>query len=280
MNYNIYIITCDKSNDVLKVTIPLLDKYWNIPKSVKILGFSTPDIKIPDDYEFISMRPKQLSIDDWSKDIYSIIKNDPNEYIIFMLDDFLPIDYVNTDMLKYYFNQLENDASVVRCALGIDITFLPYDIIENFGTQSILELKQTSQYRITTQPSIWRKDYLLKYLEISTNPWNFETQNNPQDGNRIIGSVGRHAFRYIEESALSGRHPNNFNILGLRPADVKWLLELELLDKDKLQFGQYIGHVPKFSEYGYDFKLENLKNYVSKTSYDQIITKYDKFYKT
>lgn len=279
MEYNIYIITCDKSKDVLKVTIPLLNKYWNISKSVKILGFTTPDMNLPNDYEFISMRPKQLSIDDWSRDIYSIIQNDPGEYVIFMLDDFLPIDYVNSDILDYYLNQMETDKSIVRCALGIDITFLPYDIINNFGTHSVMELKQSSPYRITTQPSIWRKDYLLKFLEKSTNPWNFETENNPQDGNKVMGTVGRYAFRYVEETALSGRHPNNFNILGMRLTDVKWLLDLGVLDENKLQFGQYVGHIPKFSEHGYEFKLEFLKNYITEKQYDEYVIKYDNFYK-
>jgi len=277
-NINHYIITCDKTNHVLNVTIPLLDKYWNISKSVKIVGFSKPDIELPNDYEFISMKPTQESIDDWCKDIYSVIQNDPNEFIIFMLDDFLPIDYVNTEILNYFYDELTNNSNLVRCGLGIDMSFLPYRIIETFDNYSVFELSQQSPYRITTQPSIWRKEYLLNFLSRSTNPWNFETQNNPMDDKRIISTVGNHTFRYVEESALSGRHPNKFNILGLRHDDIKWLLGKGLLDKNKLQYGQHVGNVPQFNEYGFDFRLDVLKNYVRDIKYQQYLTKYSKFY--
>jgi len=278
MDINIYMITCDKTNHVLNVTTPLLDKYWNIPKSVKILGFNKPDVELPSDYEFISMRPTQLSIDDWCKDIYQTIYDDPNEFIIFMLDDFLPIDYINTEILNYYFNKLENDESLVRCGLGIDISFLSNRIIENYENYSVIELSHLSPYRITTQPSIWRKNYLLNFLGRSTNPWNFETQNNPMDGKKIIQTINSHAFRYIEESALSGRHPNNFNILGLRPSDVKWLVNENLLDENILQYGQHIGRVPQFKDYGYDFKVEVLKSYVNELKYEQYLIRYKKYY--
>ena len=278
MKINIYIVTCDKTNYVLNVTIPLLNKYWNISKSVKILGFGIPDIELSDDYEFISMKPSQLSIDDWCKDIHSIISNEPNEFVIFMLDDFLPIDYVNIKILDYYYNQLINNNNLVRCGLGIDMFFLPHKIVENFDDYSVIELLQYSPYRITTQPSIWRKKYLLDFLNRSTNPWNFETQNNPMDGKRIISTINNYAFRYIEESALSGRHLNKFNVLGLRLSDVKWLINENLLNENKLQFGQHVGNVPQFKDYGFEFRLDVLKNYVSDIKYQQYLTKYEIYY--
>lgn len=279
MNCNIYLITCDKSKEILNVTIPLLEKYWNIEKSVKILGFGELDINLPINYEFISMKPKQLSIDDWCSDIHSIIKKDNNDYVIFMLDDFLPIDYVNIEILEYYYNSLTNDNRLVRCALGIDMSFLPHRIIEKYNQFSVIELAEHSQYRITTQCSIWRKDYLLYFLNKSTNPWNFETDNNPIDGKKIIGTVDNHCFRYIEESALSGRHSGMINVLGLRPNDVNWLIDLGLLDKDRLQYGQYVGNVPTYNALGLNFTLDKLKNYISESKYEEYLIKYGKYYK-
>jgi hypothetical protein len=280
MKANIYMITCDKTNHVLNVTIPLWNKYWNIPKSVKILGFNKPDVSLPAEYEFISMRPEQLSIDDWCKDIHSVISNDPNEFVIFTLDDFLPINYVNTEILDFYYNELENNPNLVRCALGIDLSFQPHKILRSYENFTTIEQSQTSPYRITTQPSIWRKDYLLHFLNKSTNPWNFETENNPIDGKIILGTIGENAFRYIEESALSGRHPNKINILGMRFDDVRWLLGNGLLDENKLQFGQYVGQVPQFKDYGFKFNLDVLKIYAGEAKYKHYLEKYRKFYES
>jgi len=274
--YNIYIITCDKSNHVLNVTIPLLEKYWNIPKSVKILGFGKPNTQLPDGYEFISMRPTQLSIDDWGIDIASIIERDNNELVMFMLDDFLPIDHVNPEILNVLYSKF-NDPNTFRCALGIDMHFWGYDIVDKVTDGHLIKMKPESSYRVTTQPSLWRRKSLIQFLRSTTNPWNFETKNNPSSGN-VYGTIGNYAFRWIEESALSGRHPNKFNILGMKPSDVKWLLDDKLIDENKLQYGQYIGTVPQFKDYGFNFKLNDLKPFIDDRRLNQYILKYSKFY--
>jgi len=276
-NINIYIITCDKTNWVLNVTIPLLNKYWNIKKSVKILGFSKPDIEFNDDYEFISMRPKQESIDDWSKDIYSVIKNDPNEFVIFMLDDFLPRGYLNEEIFNFLFDKIENDKSIMRCGLGIDLHYQLNKIIEQKDDYGVIELLENAEYKITTQPSIWRKDLLLYYLLKSTSPWNFEVNNRTLE-HRVIGTNGQYAFKWIEESALSGRHPDKFNILGLSREDIRWIIDNNLVTEDKLQYGQHIGKVPQFSQYGFDFKINILKNCVDNRKYVGYVEKYGKIY--
>lgn len=168
---------------------------------------------------------------------------------------------------------------LVRCGLGIDMSFLPHRIIETFNQFSVIELAEHSPYRITTQCSIWRKDYLLYFLNKSTNPWNFETNNNPIDGKKIISTINNYCFRYVDESALSGRHSGMINILGLRPNDVNWLIDLGLLDKNKLQYGQYVGNVPTYNMLVLDFGLDKLKNYVSELKYEEYSIKYGKYYK-
>ncbi len=279
-NINIYIITCDKSNHILKSTILLLDKYWTIPKTIKILGFNKLDIKLPTDYEFISMRSKQLSIDDWGKDIYNIIKNDPNDLVIFMLDDFLPTDYLNKDIYNNIIKKMISDDDIVRCTLGIDMfANCPYDIIEEYKDYDIILQKQDSPYRITTQTSLWKKNYLLYHLLNSTNPWNFETIHKANDGKKVIGTIRTYILRWIEESALSNRHPNKINILGMKFEDIKLLIDLGFFDVNKLQYGQHIGKVPQFNEYRYDFRIEVLKEYVDDFTYKLYELKYKDLYK-
>lgn len=280
-NINIYIITCDKTKHILNVTIPLMEKYWNVEKHVKILGFNGADINLPENYEFISMKPAQLTIDDWAKDIYSIIKNDSNEHLIFMLDDMPPLDYINETILNLLIEKCCEDKNIVRCALCVDLQFLPCFIVENSENYSIIEQNQNSEYRITTQPSIWKKDYLLAVLNKSTNPWQFETAHPSKDGKRIIGTRGKYACCCMGETMLSGRYPNKFNVLGLKLTDIKWLVDIGMLNESKLQFGQYLGTVPQFSTYGYNFKLEVLKNYQGnngQSPYEYYLAKYGQNY--
>jgi len=281
-NINTYIVTCDKTKHILKAAIPLMEKYWNVKKNIKILGFDSSGIELPEDYEFISMRPKQLTIDHWAKDIYSIIINDPNDHIIFMLDDMLALDYVNEGILNLLIQKCRVDENIVRCALCVDLQFLPCKIIENIDDYHIIEQNQNSQYRITTQPSIWRKDYLLSILSKSTNPWNFETAHMCNDNKKIIGTRGKYACMHMGETALSNRYPGKTNVLGLKIDDILWLVGMGAIIENTLQFGQYIGKVPEFSKYGYGFNLEVLKNYHGldgSSPYEYYLTKYGTNYR-
>lgn len=278
VKYNIYIITCDKSNWILNITLPLLDKYWNVSKNVKILGYKKPEIDLSYEHEFISMRPKQESIDDWCHDIYSIMKEDDNEYVILMLDDFLPVDLLNEDVLNLYFEKLAADNNIVRCALGSDMQFLPYTVIERGHEYDIIELQQLSPYRITTQPSIWRTEYLLQYLKISKSPWHFETAVSPADGKRMISTIRKYAYCCMCESAISGRYPGKFNVLGLKYEDLKIFVEQGLLNENDLQFGIHLGRVPQFNDYKYTFKLDVLKNYVDDKTFNEYYIRYNHIY--
>jgi hypothetical protein len=86
----------------------------------------------------------------------------------------------------------------------------------------------------------------------------------------------------LGETALSGRYPGKFNILGLKLSDVKWLVGMSAINESTLQFGQYLGNVPQFSNYGYEFKLEVLKNYKDNNGmspYEYYLAKYEQNYK-
>ena len=256
---DLYIVTCDKTSWILKATVPLLEKYWNIPKSVKVLGYTKPNIP----YEFISMGESQVHIDNWCRDIYSILKDQQSEYLILMLDDFFAIDYVQPDILQEYLSLMKRDRDIVRCGIGNDAIFWPYSIIKDKGGYKIIQ-KIGGPYHISTQTSLWRKDYLLSILKRSTSPWHFETGNKP-DGKKVISSLHRYAFRWVAESALSSRHPGTINILGMPFEDIKWLIDEKIFDPETLQYGhQATGTVPMFKEYGYDFNLSVMDEYTDK----------------
>lgn len=279
VKYSLYIITCDKTNWVLKLTIPLLEKYWNIEKSVKILGYNKPDVQLPIDYEFISMKKIQLSIDEWTEDIYNIMKNDPNEYVIFMLDDFLPVDYLNSEVLNYLFDEMEKDKNIVRAAIGSDMQFLKHKIVKEEEKFKLIELDSHSNYRVTTQPSIWRKNYLIEILKVPKTPWNFETTNNPRDNKRMIGTLGDYAYWVMCEGAISSRYLNKINVLGLKFEDVKYFIENGIFnDTSKLQYGMHFGFIPEFSRYGFDFNLELFKTNGDLKHYNEYKIRYNNIY--
>ena len=66
----------------------------------------------------------------------------------------------------------------------------------------------------------------------------------------------------------------------MRFDDVKWLVGEKILNEKTLQFGQHVGKVPQFEDYGYDFKMDVLRNYVNENKYRHYLMKYGAYYES
>ena len=72
---------------------------------------------------------------------------------------------------------------------------------------TLLKCTPTSNYRISTIPSIWSRKYFLKYLKNEMSPWEFEVDGSNQakgDEYRILGIKNTYAL----DSTLSVRRGN------------------------------------------------------------------------
>ena len=244
----IYISTCDKTKDVLKANFLLMEKYWPVKKNVTVLGYSGDNISLPDNYSFLSMFPSQNSIDSWAMDIYATLNQTTEEYLIFMLDDMLMIDYFDVDLFNVLLEKMKHDKSIVRVDLGMDLQRMPCKIIGQYSGALFVEKLHTANYWHTTQPSIWRTDYFLSILKKSTNPWNFETKHSVQKGIREIGTRNKYVAKSLIDTAISQNHPGKFNVLGLRCEDIDMLINEDAVELDDLQYGIRKGIVPKYNK--------------------------------
>lgn len=248
---NNYIVTCDKTAWILNTTIHLYNKYCDSMFDICtpiILGF-TERPKTLDNCIFMSIKDKQETIQTWTRDLYNVIKEDKNEFCIFSLDDYLPIDYFNKDIYEKVFKLMESNENIVRYEFSYGASQKKeIEIIENHDTFKIFKLAQTAPYRISCQISLWRTKHLLSYLNNDWTPWEFEIKGSKlayNDGKEVIGTLENHCMRYIEESALSNRHPGWINVLGLKHKDREELIKLGYIDENKIQYGMAKGDNPK-----------------------------------
>jgi len=105
---------------------------------------------------------------------------------------------------------------------------------------SLYEYGADSEYRISCMPSVWRKEYLLKYLDNDWTPWQFEVEGSKiakSDGYRVVATKGRYALK-CNHTVSSGRYPNLLNISELEPSVVTEMIENGLLNKNCLIYGE------------------------------------------
>lgn len=164
--------TSDKYLHLMPVFVYLFNKYWPGQKC-EVVGYTKPN-NLPDNFTFVSMGV-QGHVSQWSTDLRGYFKQQTDNFIWVMEDTFFKSE------VKPY--QLPDMTDVGRCDLTGDIQHREFNVRNN-GT---VEASATSRYRLSTQPSVWSREYLLTHLLPNMDPWTFETQDPKNDGWDIIG---------------------------------------------------------------------------------------------
>ena len=219
------ILTCDATKKIVGAQKHLFNKY-------------APN----QDLHYLDLGSQPVST--WCANVFELIKNYDDEYVIFGLDDYLPIDHFDTTHFNKVMTLVKN-TDIERYELGWGASRK-----EGFEAKSsiygdYLKYGKTTPYSVSCQFSVWKLSVLKSLLRRNPNwtPWNFEVKG------RLAHAACNYkpVFRYIEESALSGRHPGKINVLGLRPRDVEELIELNLIKREDCQYGMPKGSVPPFN---------------------------------
>jgi|TARA_B100000282_G_scaffold296836_1_gene280386 hypothetical protein len=270
----IYIPICDNNLWVLKIYAFLFEKFWGNEQQVVIMGFSKPEFSLPDNFSFVSLAKEQIGgAKKWTRYIYNYLSTVEDEYVIFSLEDFFPTCPPRMDLVSDIIELMKKDSSIGRADLTWDSFINVFDknnkvvhrnqykqLCKIRGT-SVLNLPKGAPYRISTQPALWKKEYLLKFLDNDWSPWDFEVlgsmASNSMDEKIIAcadSSFVNYPTKWVHKGAASRYHEDKINVLGLDVDTIKELVENKLVKEEKLQWGQWNGPVPSFDELcGYDF---------------------------
>lgn len=289
-NIIIYLVTSDATSFILPATIYLYKKFIQPCPLIRILGFSKPVLPDWNNIEFISLAPKQESVNLWSKYIYNYLKNIDDNLVYFALDDFFPIDYLNKKCYEFVINYMKKN-SVGFCIVGQQPSSCPKrneveSIIHDSEEFFVYRRKKPVNYQLVLQPGIWNKNYLLKILNCNCTPWEFELKKsdlaNQNDGYFNISTSKfpidspKCMFPFSITSSLSNRAwPGKISVLGLKNIYIKELIDNNLIDINKiiLRFGSYT------ELWNYNFNINDF-NKICKNSTDleEWFNLYNKYY--
>lgn len=170
----IIVTTSDKYHHLLPVFFYLYNKYWGQP--FDLVGYAKPACELPDNCTWASMGVQGAKTE-FSTDLRKYFELQPCNFVWMMEDTFLKdevgIIWQHTDTVK-----------VGRIDLTKDIQSRKHDAGRNW-----IYAGSDTRYRLSTQPSIWNKQFLLQYLTPGLSPWDFETQDPKNDGWEVIGFV-------------------------------------------------------------------------------------------
>jgi hypothetical protein len=178
-------VICTTSNNyihILPIFIRLWQEFWPT-QEVEIVGYDKPSFELPKGFTFYSMGEQQGDAKNFTRDLRIYFKKQDQYFIWIMEDCFLkaPVDLDGIDFLI----GLCQHPNVGRINLTDHIkwkgNYVPY-------IGNVLQNPPDSIVRLSTQPSIWNRDFVLKYMKNDLTPWEFECQADwARDGYKVLG---------------------------------------------------------------------------------------------
>jgi len=272
---------CDDNLFTLKLSSFLFDKFFPSETQIEVIGFKKPDFEISKKMNFVSISETQKEgALGWSKYILKYLEQIEDQEVLFLLEDFFPTTYPNMDMLSFLLETLEKNRNIGR----FDLTYDSYSggdflrVGKMFGLDLLVKPRYSS-YRISTQPSLWNKQYLMKILKKTSSPWDFEI-NGTKVSNSLdyqVLALGDNTYTrfptyWIHKGAVSRHFPNKINVLGLDIATIKEMVDKNLFKEEELVWGMFSDRKsPLFEDLGgYDFDPRKMpKHEASKSNWKE-----------
>lgn len=203
----IVVTTSDRYHHILPVFFYLYNKYWGAP--FELVGYKKPECELPDNCTWVSLG-EQGDKNNWSTSLRAYFEQQPDEFIWLMEDTLLkePVDNNLCGAVAFTGKVCLTDDVIKR---------------EHRKDDLIAIAHPASRYRLSTQPSIWNKKYLLQYLTPGLSPWDFETLDPKNDGWDVIGFIDPP----VKHNEGVRRHDiYKLNLDGMKPEDIEHINEI------------------------------------------------------
>ena len=237
----VFVSTCDKYDAVIKPFMYLFNKFWDSDIKVTILGYRKPNFDLYDNFDFVSIADKQENVNQWSTDFRNYFESIEDEHFLWTVED----SYLIRPFNKNIFNELNkylDDENLGRISLVNATEKKQHNILEKHEDFNIIEQGQNTEYRISVLWSVWKKDYLLKYLTPNQNPWDFEwnqSQRAKNDGFKVLGSSILHGADHAcgRRVGQGSSIPLDFNVrwknYSLDEETINDMIDKKIINKDR-----------------------------------------------
>jgi hypothetical protein len=182
MPFKVVCSTSERYYHLLPVFAYLFNKYFDKDQPVEVVGYSIPNWELPANFTFRSMG-KQGDVSEWSTDLRKYFESIPDKEVLWCMEDSF-FKRVDPTAVRIAHSSVSIGHKVGRFDLTNDVQNRPHTI-----RGSVVVADQDTNYRLSTQVSIWNKRFLLKYLTPGLTPWQMEKQESINDGWEILGLV-------------------------------------------------------------------------------------------
>ena len=166
MNTSVLIYSCDAYSDVWGPFFTLFFKYWKNRPYPVYLAAESEQCLLPE--------VKTINAEgSWTQRMRQAVEEIPTKYIIGMCEDFFFRRPVIQEIIACCIIFMENNPNIgcfnFEKEYDPDCHLIPSQY-PSFGLKP-----PGNHFQKSCQPTLWRKDYLLKLLDCDMDPWQWET---------------------------------------------------------------------------------------------------------
>lgn len=213
--YEVIVLTSNKYVHCLPAFTYLFNKFWDAGQQVKVVRYDVRPAKMPGNFSNFAVGNQ----DDysWSSGLRKYLIHHNDDLIILLLEDYFidgPVDKQRIEQIYKFMKLRPEIAKIDLTDDRIKVTHRPYTA-DIYGLD-LVESGPNTQFQTSLQAAIWRKDFLLQFLNDKENAWQFEKQGTK----RIIDAREAGEFdgyilgcqepplTYINAKGGEGNHPH------------------------------------------------------------------------
>lgn len=163
---SILVNSCDKFKSAWNPFFTLLRKYW--PKCPYKIYLNTESLSYKEN-DVITLNSK---CSDWTGRLKDSLTKIDTDFIIFVLEDFFLMGYVDNDKICDIIEMMRKDASI---AVVYPKKISGFDARDEIHPEWIrMDFNRDNKYLINCQFAIWNKKALQELLKPGLSPWDLE----------------------------------------------------------------------------------------------------------
>lgn len=183
----IIVTTSNKYLHILPIFCFLFNKFWSDKQPVEIVGYDKPEFSLPGNFSFHSLGKQIGGPENFSTDLRAYFEKQDQWFIWMMEDTFLKAPVLHKTLRALIAEAPYKFSNIGKINLTNEFVKRIHKEYSVNGNIKYYCAAPHSDYRLSTQPSIWNREFLLKYLTDGLTPWKFETQESINDGWDVLG---------------------------------------------------------------------------------------------
>lgn len=195
MDCSVLILSCDSYSDCWSPFFQLKDKYWKDCPYETYVATETKDCK------YAKALKHNYPIDQWTTRIREALKEIKTKYVLLMVDDFFIRDYVDQKRIDYVLKHFDDNTAFFNFEQEYDNNNVECGL-DGF------KKRINGICKISCQAGIWNREKLIKLLNISCSPWEWERLNIAKDYDYYINSsdcIIDYGFKVGDFSIVHGK---------------------------------------------------------------------------